>query len=135
MSHYINLAQWRKVMNIQIQDTFTAIVGLDWGDKKHDFCIQALGQRCREFGIVAHRVGEIDQWARGLHSRFGGTIAIAVELTKGPIVSALQKYDFIVIFPVNPGTLATYRKTFKPSRAKDDPTDAELALDLLLCHP
>jgi transposase len=31
--------------------------------------------------------------------------------------------------------LATYRKTFKPSRAKDDPTDAELALDLLHCHP
>jgi hypothetical protein len=30
--------------------------------------------------------------------------------------------------------LAKYREAFKPSRAKDDPTDAELALDLLLCH-
>lgn len=60
---------------------------------------------------------------------------MAVELTKGPIVSALQKYDFIDIFPVNPSTLAKYRETFQPSRAKDDPTDAELALDMLLRHP
>jgi transposase len=57
-----------------------------------------------------------------------------LELSKGPIVYALQKYDFFVLFPVNPSTLAKYREAFKPSRAKDDPTDAELALDLLLCH-
>jgi transposase len=32
-------------------------------------------------------------------------------------------------------TLAAYREAFTPSRAKDDPTDAELALDLLMRHP
>jgi hypothetical protein len=42
-------------------------------------------------------------------------------------VYALQKYDFIVLFPINPATLARYRQAFKPSGAKDDPTDAELA--------
>jgi Transposase len=47
---------------------------------------------------------------------------------------ALQKCDFIVLFPINPATLARYRQAFKPSGAKDDPTDAELALDLLVCH-
>ena len=56
-------------------------------------------------------------------------------MTKGPIVYALQKYDFLVIFPINPATLAKYRVAFKPSRAKDDPTDAEMGLDLLLHHP
>src|SRR5215813_3034066 len=30
--------------------------------------------------------------------------------------------------------LATYRQAFTPSRAKDDPTDAELQLELLLRH-
>lgn len=49
-------------------------------------------------------------------------MAIAVELSKGPIVYALQKYDFFVIHPVNPTTLAKYRKAFNPSGAKDDPT-------------
>jgi hypothetical protein len=70
-----------------------------------------------------------------LHQRFGGPIAVALELAKGPIVSALQKYDFFILFPINPTTLAKYRQAFKPSRAKDDPSDAELALDLLLRHP
>ena len=46
-----------------------------------------------------------------------------------------KKYDFFVIFPVHPSTLAKYREAFTPSRAKDDPTDAELALDLILRHP
>jgi transposase len=49
-------------------------------------------------------------------------------------VYALQKYDFIVLFPINPTTLARYREAFKPSYAKDDPTDAEHALELLLRH-
>ncbi|ULU25309.1 IS110 family transposase [Dyella terrae] len=74
-------------------------------------------------------------WARALHQRFGGRIAIALELTKGPVVYALQKYDFIVLFPINPSLLAKYREAFKPSRAKDDPTDAQLALELMQRYP
>jgi transposase len=56
-------------------------------------------------------------------------------LAWGPLVSALQNYDFLVLFPVNPATLAKYRQAFTPSHAKDDPTDAELQLELLLHHP
>jgi hypothetical protein len=55
-------------------------------------------------------------------------------LLSGPIVYALQKYDFLVLFPINPSTLAKYREAFTPSRAKDDPTDAELALDFKWIH-
>ena len=116
-------------------DSFTAIVGLDWGDSKHDVCIQASTGEAREFDVIAHRPAVVDQWVKSLHDRFGGPIAVALELSKGPIISILQKYDFIVIFPINPSTLARYRSAFKPSRAKDDPTDAEMALDLLLRHP
>jgi hypothetical protein len=46
----------------------------------------------------------------------------------------LRKYDFLILFPINPLTLARYREAFTPSRAKDDPTDAELQLELLLTH-
>ncbi|MBD3856682.1 MAG: transposase, partial [Acidobacteria bacterium] len=109
---------------------FTAFVGLDWADKKHDICLQAAGCEDREFDCFAHRVTAIEQWALSLQQRFGGRIAVALELAKGPIVYALQKYDFLVLFPINPSMLAKYREAFKPSRAKDDPTDAELALDL-----
>ena len=108
---------------------FAAYVGIDWADTKHDICLQAAGDTRREFSCVPHQVAHIDEWAKGLHQRFGGPIAVALELARGPIVSALQKYDFFTLFPINPAMLAKYREAFKPSRAKDDPTDAELALD------
>src|SRR5713101_2152876 len=114
---------------------FTAFIGLDWANAKHDICVQAADSDKREFGQFSHKPASIDQWAHAMHERFGGLIAVALELSKGPIVYALQKYDFFVLFPINPSTLAKYREAFKPSGAKDDPTDAELALDLLLRHP
>ena len=113
---------------------FVAYVDIDWADKKHDACIQEAKCDQREVVVIPHKVDLIDEWAKSLRKRFGSPIAVAVELTKGPIVSALQKYDFFVIYPINPATLAKYRETFKPSRAKDDPTDAELAVDLILRH-
>ena len=119
-----------KLSNIE----FTAFVGLDWADAKHDICVQAAACEVREFDRFPHKVAAIDEWAHSMHERFGGQIAVALELAKGPIVYALQKYDFFVLFPINPSMLAKYRQAFKPSRAKDDPTDAELALDLLLRH-
>ncbi len=114
---------------------FTAIIGMDWADKKHDVCVQATASKQRKTYQIQHKADKIDEWARSLYRHYGGPIAVALELSKGPIVRALQKYDFFVIFPIDPTTLANYRKTFTPSGAKDDPTDAELALDLLLCHP
>jgi transposase len=116
-------------------DAFAAVVGLDWADAKHDICLQAAGSEKREFSVLEHQPDTIDEWVSTLHARFKGQpIAICLELKKGPLVSALRKYDFLVLFPVNPLTLARYREAFAPSQAKDDPTDAELQLELLLKH-
>jgi transposase len=114
---------------------FTAIIGIDWADTKHDICVQASDADTREFSRILHKVDKIHEWAQSMYQCYGGPMAVAVELDKGPIVSALQKYNFFVIYPINPTTLAKYRKAFNPSGAKDDPTDAELALDILLSHP
>jgi transposase len=85
--------------------------------------------------VLEHRPEVIDAWACTLRTRFNGQpVAVCLELNKGPIVSALRHYDFLVLFPVNPLTLAKYREAFTPSRAKDDPTDAELQVELLLKH-
>ena len=114
---------------------FAAYIGIDWADRKHDFCLQAHGIAPREFGTFEHTPQAIAQWITALHHRFQGPIAICLELTKGPLVSALQRYDFVTLYPVHPATLAAYRHAFAPSGAKDDPSDAALALDLLLRHP
>ena len=84
---------------------------------------------------MEHSPEAIAKWAYALRYRFGGRLPSVLELAKGPLVYALQRYEFLVLFPVNPATLAKYREAFVPSGAKDDPTDAEVALDILLRHP
>src|SRR5262245_50524074 len=116
-------------------DEFAAFIGLDWADRKHDVCLHAPGLERLERAVVEHRPAAIEAWARALQKRFGGRpIAVGLELSRGPIVSALLEYDFFVLFPINPNSLAQYRRAFTPSHAKDDATDAELALDILLRH-
>jgi transposase len=116
-------------------DTFAAFVGIDWADAKHDVCLQAAGSSKRECFQLEHTPEAIDAWVTALRTRFNGSpIAVCLELNKGPLVFALRKYDFLILFPLNPLTLARYREAFTPSRAKDDPTDAELQLELLLTH-
>jgi transposase len=46
----------------------------------------------------------------------------------------LLKYDFFVLYPINPVTLAKYRQAFSPALGKDDPSDADYLLDLLQHH-
>jgi Transposase len=133
--HVCNLPLMEVITKSQSNLSFTAFVGIDWADKKHDFCIQAAGSDQRVFGTIDHLPEAIAKWAYSLRDRFGGSIAICVELAKGPLVYALQRYEFLVLFPVHPSTLAKYRGAFVPSRAKDHPTDAEMALDILLRHP
>src|SRR4029450_11028868 len=116
-------------------NTFAAFIGIDWADAKHDLCLQAAGTAKRERFQLEHTPEAIDAWVTTLRTRFNGQpVAVCLELDKGPLVSALRKYDFLVLFPINPLTLARYREAFTPSRAKDDPTDAELQLELLLTH-
>jgi transposase len=112
---------------------FAAFIGIDWADAKHDLCLQTTDSEEREFVVLPHRADAIEAWACSLRQRFAGRpVALCLEIAKGPLVYALQKYDFLVLFPVHPATLAKYRQAFTPSRAKADPTDAELALELLL---
>lgn len=122
-------------MNAFSTNSFTAYIGIDWADPKHDICLQDANGNQRTFDIIEHQVEKIDEWVQTLRQKFDSPIAVAVELSKGPIIYALQKYDCFVIFPINPSTLAKYREAFQPSRAKNDPTDAEIALDMLLRYP
>ena len=116
------------------KDRFAVHVGLDWADRKHDLCIQfSSGERC--FQVIDHSPESLDTWLKNLHKQVKGQLAVALELKKGPIVYALQKYPFVTVFPVHALSLARYRQAFWPSGAKDDPQDAELALELMLRYP
>lgn len=119
----------------QSESEFAAFIGIDWADTKHDICLQAADSTRREFAVLPHRPADIDDWVTSLRQRFHGKpVAICIETSRGALVYALQKYAFLVLFPINPATLAKYRQAFKPSRAKADPTDAQIALEILMSH-
>jgi len=114
---------------------FAALVGIDWADKEHALCLRDAASDQRERAKLPQTPEAIAAWAAQLRARFGGLpVAICLEQSRGPLIYALLKYDFLTLFPVPPKTLAKYREAFAPSRAKDDPSDAALLLDLLLTH-
>ena len=50
----------------------------------------------------------IGPWVAQLRERFGGrSVAIALEQSRGALIHALLSYDFIVIYPLHPTTVAT----------------------------
>ena len=114
---------------------FAAFVGLDWADATHEVCRQTAGSATCECFQFEHTPEAIDVWVTTLRTRFNSQpVAICLALNTGPIVSALRKYDFLVLFPRNPLMLARSRDAFTPSRAKDAPTDAALQLALRRTH-
>jgi transposase len=112
-----------------------ALVGIDWSDKKHDVCLLDAATGAPELSIVKQTPEALNEWALGLRTRFGGAkIAVCLEQSRGPLIYALLKYDFLILYPINPKTLARFREAFSTSRAKDDPRDAEYLVELLLHH-
>ena len=110
---------------------FAALVAIDWADQKHAWALQA-GTTKIETGAIDHTPEAIRVWAAELRMRFGGqSVAVALEQSRGSLVFMLTKYEHLVIFPVHPTVLVNYRKSFRPSGAKDDPSDARLLLDIL----
>ncbi len=109
-------------------------VGIDWADRKHSFALRKRDGQSQS-GYFAHSAVSIATWGETLKKLAGnGKVAIALEQSKGGLIFALMKYDFIVLYPINPNTFARYREAWSPSGAKDDPTDALLILDLLEHH-
>jgi transposase len=114
---------------------FAALIGLDWADQKHDMCLLVPGSSAPERLVLANTPEAIRDWIAQLRQRFGGRpVALALEKTRSGLIHTLMQYDFVVLYPLNAAAVARYRQTFATSRAKDDPTDAELLADLLAKH-
>jgi transposase len=114
---------------------FAAFLAIDWADQTHAFSLCPDGSAQVESGTVQHTPQALQQWLADLGRRFGGQpIAVAVELTRGPLIWALLEHPFLTIYPVTPITSAKLRQAFYPSGSKSDPADSHLLLDILLHH-
>src|SRR3989442_1772817 len=115
--------------------TFAATIGLDWADQKHDLWIQSASGGPPEHLILEQTPEAIHGWVAEMGQRFPNQrIAIAVETSRGAIIYALQTYSFIVLFPINPKMLCSYREAFCVSGAKDVRTDAMLLEEYVRFH-
>jgi transposase len=114
---------------------FAATIGLDWADKKHDLWIQPAAGGKPEHLVIDQTSEALHEWVAKVRTRFANErIAIAIETSRGAVISALGTYDFIVLFPINPAMLCSYREAFCVSGAKDDRTDAMLLEEYLRFH-
>lgn len=112
-----------------------AYVGIDWADDVHEVRMLVVETGQVETMKLKQKPEALGEWVQGLRERYNGRkVAIAVEQRKGALIYALMRYEFLILYPVNPTTLAQFRKAFKVGGAKDDPTDAELLLDLIRLH-
>lgn len=114
---------------------FAARIGIDWADQKHDVSLRPADSTGVERRQIKHSPEAISEWVAEIRERFDGRpVAIALESSRGPLVHALLEYDFLVLYPVNPRSLARFREAFTPSGAKDDAPDADLLLEILEKH-
>ena len=114
---------------------YAALIGLDWGSEKHSVAFQAAGSKEIETYELKQTPEELHGWLVKLRDRFGGgPVAIAIEQSKGAVIHALLGYGFVHVFRINPLSLASYRKAFATSGAKDDAPDADLLLEWVKLH-
>ena len=114
---------------------FAALIGIDWADRKHDICEVDCQTNKQYLTVISSQPKAINAWANALKKKYNGQlVAVACELKKGPLIYALSKFSQIVLFPINPSSVAKYRKAFTHSGAKDDPTDAAIQVEILQLH-
>jgi transposase len=110
-------------------------VGIDWADKAHEVALVATGSADVELRTLPQSPEAIHGWLSELEKRFSGApVAIALETSRGPLVHALLESPIVLLYPVNPRSMHSFRETFSPNGAKDDAPDARLLLELLLKH-
>lgn len=94
-----------------------------------------LTQKYTAIPLSTDKPEALHDWAMELKKRYlDQQIAVACELKKGPLIYALSKYIHLILFTINPSTVAKYRKAFASSSAKDDPSDAFTQVEILTLH-
>src|SRR6201987_1732494 len=122
--------------NQSSQEPIAAFVGIDWADEKQDIALRATEPEAKVERIkIANQPEALSDWVLALRERFKqGKILLCLEQSRGALIHFLMGYDCFELYPINPKQLDNYRKAFRPSGAKDDPTDGELLCKYVHLH-
>ena len=107
-------------------DRFAFFVGIDWGSEAHQVCVlnaqgEPLGQR--QVSHTAAALEELFGWLEKLTEGVLASLAVAIEVPRGPLVETLLERG-LTVFSLNPKQLDRFRDRYFPAGAKDDRRDA-----------
>ncbi len=109
-------------------------IGADWADQAHVLAICTRSGATRTCSLE-QKPELLDQFFLGLRQEHPQSrIGVCIEQTRGALIYALMKYDFLVIYSINPRSLADFRRAFCVSGAKSDPSDAQLLCEMGCKH-
>src|SRR5262245_57508317 len=113
-----------------------AWVGLDWADQQHVICLHEVATGHSAITCLEQKPEALQDWLSQLRQRFSGApVAIVLEQARGAVIYALLSADFVRLYPVNPQSLASYRRAYAVSGAKSDPADAVLLMERVRNSP
>jgi transposase len=107
---------------------------IDWASRKHQLCLIDAGGKIRGERTFEHSgngLAELCDWLLAKSGAAPGAIAVALEVTFGPLVETLLERGFAV-FHLNPKQLDRFRDRIALAGAKDDRRDARVGAHALL---
>ena len=112
-------------------EAVAAWVGWDWAEQRHQLYLYDVQSGQGESYSLESSPEALQLWLAQLRQRFGGApVALVLEQGRGAVISALLSCEFVILYPVNPQSLANYRKAYDTSGAKSDSRDAELLQEM-----
>ena len=114
---------------------YDLVIGLDRSDRKADLHLIRVADQHRQSQTVDTSPEALWEWLLQLRQEYPqGRVALCLEQPASHLMSYLEAYEWITLYPINPLTLLKYREAFVTSRAKDDTKDARYLAELLLTH-
>ena len=100
----------------QKEAAYAALIGIDWADQQHDYCLSVADVESVDIGTIGARPEDVNAWINQLRKQFQGQkIAICLEQAKGALIHQLMGVEFIDLYPLNPQALANFRRAFTVS--------------------
>ena len=115
---------------------YDLVIGLDRSDRKADLHLIHTASGQRQSVVIDTSPEALWEWLLQLRQQYPqAKVGLCLEQPAGHLISFLEAYDWITLYPINPITLQKYREAFVTSRAKDDTRDAYFLAELLWSHP
>lgn len=115
---------------------FDLIIGLDRSDRKADLHLIDTRTGRRWPQSIGTAPEALWQWLLELRQQYPeARVALCLEQPAVHLITFLESYEWLTLYPINPITLQKFREAFVTSRAKDDDKDAQYMAELLLSHP